>query len=252
MSAPLIGVTAARERARWGHWDQPADLVPHDYVRAVQAAGGVALLLPADARLAADAALADALLAPLHGLILTGGIDLDPAGYDAPRHPATGRADALRDGSELALLRAALARDLPLLAVCRGMQLLNVAHGGTLHQHLPELLGHDGHNSDPGRFDRHPVRLEPGSLAAAAAGAPDHVVCSHHHQGVDRVGDGLRISGRSVADGLPEALELPDRRFALGVQWHPEADPDSPVVGRLVAAASALHHETGEHQCQTA
>ena len=145
----------------------------------------------------------------------------------------------LRDRFELALTRRAIQRDMPVLGICRGMQLLNVACGGTLVQHVPDLVGHEEHRRTPGSFDgsAHDVRLDPGSLAANAAGELRHLACSHHHQGVDRIGDGLVVTGHSTLDELPEALEATDRAFVLGVQWHPEADETSPVVDSLVAAA---------------
>jgi putative glutamine amidotransferase len=141
-----------------------------------------------------------------------------------------------RDEAELALARRAIERDLPVLGICRGMQLINVALGGTLHQHLPDLVGHGEHRRNPGSFDgsEHDVRLEAGSLAARVIGDELHCTKSHHHQGVDRLGEGLVVSGRSVLDDLPEALEAPESTFVLGVQWHPEADPTSPVVAALV------------------
>jgi len=147
-------------------------------------------------------------------------------------------------------VRAAVERDLPVLGICRGMQLINVAYGGTLLQHLPERFGHHEHLRVPGTFDGadHDVDLVAGTLAARAAGETHHATKSHHHQGVDRLGDGLRISGCSAVDGLPEAIELPDRRFVLGVQWHPEADRGSHVVGALVAEAERHMHERFEQE----
>ncbi len=146
-----------------------------------------------------------------------------------------------RDAFELALVRRALERDLPVLGICRGMQVMNVACGGTLHQDLPELLGHEEHRRVLGSFDGadHDVRLEPGSLAARAAGEELHATKSHHHQGVDRVGEGLVVTGWAVVDDLPEALELPGNAFALGVQWHPEADETSRLIAALVDHAAA-------------
>jgi putative glutamine amidotransferase len=155
--------------------------------------------------------------------------------------PETTRTNRLRDDPEIALARCALERDLPFLGICRGMQLLNVARGGTLHQHLPQLLGHDDHRRNPGTFDGsdHDVRLEPGSLAARAAGEERHRTFSHHHQGIDQLGEGLVVTGSSAIDDLPEAIELPGSRFVLGVQWHPEADETSRVIASLVEEARA-------------
>jgi putative glutamine amidotransferase len=152
-----------------------------------------------------------------------------------------------RDRSELALIRRAVERDIPVLGICRGMQLMNVAFGGTLRQHLPDEVGHEDHRRYPGSFEGadHDVRLDPGSLAARAAGEERHATKSHHHQGVDRIGAGLQVTGHSLIDDLPEAIEMPDRRFALGVQWHPEADGDSNVIAALVAQARDYRSNRG-------
>jgi putative glutamine amidotransferase len=146
-----------------------------------------------------------------------------------------------RDTFEIALTRRAFERDLPLLGICRGMQLMNVARGGTLLQHLPESHGHHEHRRNPGSFDGadHDVRLTDGSLAARAAGEVTHGTKSHHHQAVDRLGDGLEVTGWSTLDELPEAIEDPTARFALGVQWHPEVDETSRLIEALVAEAAA-------------
>jgi putative glutamine amidotransferase len=235
---PVIGICAAPERARWSVWDQEALLVPRGYAAAVQRAGAMALLLAPDVEVAKDPEQA---LALLDGLMLAGGADIDPAAYGASAHPETVGTAPERDAFEIALVRAAIGSDLPVLGICRGMQLINVACGGTLLQHLPERLGHDGHRRSIGSFEHsdHDVELVPGSLAARVAGEHTHIALSHHHQGVDTVGKGLVVSGRASFDGLPEALEMPGKRFVLGVQWHPEADERSPVVGALVEAAAA-------------
>jgi putative glutamine amidotransferase len=235
---PIIGLCAAVERARWGMWDATAHLLPREYADAVQRAGGVALLLPPD-RAAIDEP--DVILDLLDGLLLAGGSDVDPAAYGADRHPETSGVNAERDAFELALAVRAMERDLPFLGVCRGMQVMNVARGGTLLQHLPESHGHEDHRRTPGTFDGadHTVRLEAGSLAERAAGEERHRTLSHHHQGVDRVGEGFEVTGWSELDDLPEAIELPGRRFVLGVQWHPEADETSKLIASLVAEARA-------------
>jgi putative glutamine amidotransferase len=227
----LIGLCTALERARFGVWDDDASVLSHSYMVAVQRAGGTAIMLPPDPN--ADA---DQLLDVVDGLILAGGRDIDPATYGAEREEATDVPHTLRDAFEIALAKRAMERDIPLLGVCRGMQLMNVARGGTLVQDLP---AHLGHRRTVGTFDGndHPVRLAPGSLAALAAGEEHHGTLSHHHQGIERIGEGLEVSGWSDDDDLPEALEDPGLRFALGVQWHPEADPDSPVIAALVEAA---------------
>jgi putative glutamine amidotransferase len=236
-SRPAIGICPAQERAQWSVWDQEAVLLPRNYVTAVQRAGGVAVILAPDADLSEDPSEA---LELIDGLLLAGGADIDPDTYGAPRAPETGESVLERDIFEVAITRAAIELDMPVLGICRGMQLINVACGGTLLQHLPEQLGHEDHRPVPGSFDGadHDVELVPGSLAAQVAGETHHATKSHHHQGIDRVGDALVVSGRALRDGLPEAIEMPDRRFVLGVQWHPEADEQSPVVGALVDEAA--------------
>jgi len=217
------------EQARWSLWDAEAALVPQMFVEAIQKAGGVAMLLPPDEAFA-DGAAAD-VLAAVDGLLLTGGPDVDASLYGAQTAPEHEGSRIERDRSELALINAAVEADLPLLAVCRGMQLLNVARGGTLIQDLPEY-----HRPNPGSFEgsEHDVRLADGSLAAAVAGELVHSAMQHHHQGVDRIGDGLTVTGWAVDDDFPEAIEMKERRFVLGVQWHPEADAKSPVIGSFV------------------
>lgn len=238
----MIGICAALEQARWSVWDQQAALTPWGYIAAVQRAGGMALLLPPDE---ATERAPDEALELIDGLILAGGADIDPAAYGAEPHAETHGTVPRRDAFEIALARRAIERDLPLLGICRGMQLINVAQGGTLVQHLPEAYGHHEHRRALGTFDGadHDVRLEPGSLAARAAGAELHGTKSHHHQGIDRVGERLRVTGWSVMDELPEAVEVPDRRFALGVQWHPEADERSQLIAALVAEAAAARRD---------
>jgi putative glutamine amidotransferase len=232
----LIGVCTALERAQFGVWDIDVTLLDRRYSEAVQQAGGVAVLLPPDAAAIEDP---DAVLDALDGLILAGGRDVDPALYGAAPHQDTDEPRTERDRFEIALARRAMERDIPVLGICRGMQVMNVARGGTLVQHLPEHVGSDTHRRSLGTFDgnEHAVRLAEDSLAADAIGGLSHGTLSHHHQGIDRVGDGLTVSGWSEDDELPEALEDPDLRFALGVQWHPEADPGSTVIAALVEAA---------------
>ena len=236
-SAPVIGICAAVERAQWTVWDQPAVLLPLDYVDSVGRAGGVPVLLAPDQRATDDP---DLLLDRVDGLLVGGGSDIDPSTYGEPPGPQTVGTNLARDRFELALVGRALELDMPVLGVCRGMQVLNIALGGTLVQHLPDRYGHEGHRPTPGSFagSEHDVRLEAGSLAARAAGETEHSTLQHHHQGIDRVGEGLEVTGVAVGDGLPEAVELPGRRFVLGVQWHPEVDRESPVIGALVEAAS--------------
>jgi putative glutamine amidotransferase len=235
VSRPAIGICAAVEQARFGAWDQRATLLPQGYAEAVQAAGGLAFLLPPDDEAAEHPA---ALLDRLDGLMLAGGRDVDPLSYGARPDPETAEPSPERDRFELALATAALDRDMPVLGVCRGMQMLNVACGGTLIQHLEGELC-ERHRHTPGVFSDHDVVLEPGSLAARAAGAERIAVRSHHHQAIGELGEGLAISGRSPEDGIAEAIELPGKRFALGVLWHPEEDEASGVIGALVKAAGA-------------
>jgi putative glutamine amidotransferase len=217
----VIGLCAAVERARWTVWDDEAVLLPRSYATAVQRAGGLALLLPPDPSVDDPSEW----IALLDGLILAGGADYG-------ENPE-------RDAFEIALGLAALDADLPLLGVCRGMQLMNLARGGTLLEHLPDVLGHEDHRLVPGAFGDHDVRLADGSLAARAAGELTHATKSHHHQGVDQIGEGFQVTGWATVDELPEALEDPSRRFALGVQWHPEADADAREIAALVEAARA-------------
>jgi putative glutamine amidotransferase len=242
MTRPVIGICSALERAKWSVWDQCAALLPFNYVQAVQRAGGLVAMLPPDPLLTEDPGQA---LDLIDGLILAGGADIDPGAYGQRRHPETVATVPERDAFEIALTRAAIERDMPLLGICRGMQLINVACGGTLLQHLPERYGHHEHRRVVGSFDGadHDVLLSEGSLAAKAAGELAHATKSHHHQGVERLGEGLRVSGVSTLDELAEAIEWDGgpsgRRFVLGVQWHPEADVASSVVAALVEAAAS-------------
>ena len=231
MSRPVIGICAALERARWGAWETLVLLSPRNYSLAVQREGAIALMLSPDPAMADDP---EQLLDMIDGLILAGGSDVDPASYGAEPHPETRGTNPDRDQFETALARGALERDMPVLGICRGMQMLNVACGGTLVQHIADL---HTHRHTPGEFCDHEVELDSDSLAARAAGAERLGVKSHHHQGIDRVGDGLRVTGH--ADGEVEAIESPGREFALGVLWHPEEDEQSRVIGALVEAARA-------------
>jgi putative glutamine amidotransferase len=241
VSRPVIGLCTALERARWSVWDQEAVLLPRNYVDAVQRAGGIALMLPPDPRAAEDP---DAWLDRIDGLLLAGGADIDPAAYGADPAPETHGTVPERDAFEIALARRAMERDLPFLGVCRGMQVMNVARGGTLIQHLPDDVGHEDHRRALGTFENadHDVRLADGSLAARVTGEKIHATKSHHHQGVRDVGDGLDVTGWATVDDLPEVLEDPTRTFALGVQWHPEADDASPLIAALVEQARRTVH----------
>jgi putative glutamine amidotransferase len=233
---PLIGISAAVEPASFGPWvEEPSVLLPIGYARAVQAAGGIAAMLPPDAG-AADAP--EELLDRLDALILGGGADVDAASYRAEPHSETVGTNPDRDRFELALAREALRRDLPVLGVCRGMQLMNVVAGGNLDQHLPERIGHERHRSKPGIWSEHEVRLAPGSLAAEAAGAERLTIKSHHHQGVGELGEGFEATAWATDDDTVEAIEQPERGFTLGVLWHPEEDPDDRIIPSLIGRAT--------------
>ncbi|HWH45716.1 MAG TPA: gamma-glutamyl-gamma-aminobutyrate hydrolase family protein [Thermoleophilaceae bacterium] len=234
---PVVGLIAETGRTRHGDaWDEDCDYLPRAYSLAVERAGAVALLLPSSDVVAREP---DVVLDLVDALVLSGGCDIDPVSYGARQSERTGPTRPERDRFELALAHRSLERDLPLLGICRGMEMLNVASGGTLTQHLPDALGSDRHAHTPGAFADHEVELEPASLAARAAGAGRIAVKSHHHQGVAELGEGLVVSGRAVEDGLAEAIELPDRNFALGVLWHPEEDEADRIIGSLVEAATA-------------
>ena len=224
---PIIGITSYVVPATWGVWhDISTVLLPHDYVAAVTEAGGRAVVLPPD-EIDTD------VLRALDGLVLAGGADIDPSLYGEGREPLTDPAHD-RDLAELNLARAALEGDFPVLGVCRGMQVLAIAAGGRLHQHLPDVLGHERHRPAPAVYGEHEARLTPGSRIAELMGDDLGVHC-YHHQGVADPGT-LTVTGRAE-DGLPEAVEDPARRFALGVQWHPEVTRDKRLFGALVEAA---------------
>lgn len=270
---PVVGITAAREPIRHGAaWHQPADFSPGTYADAVVRAGGRPVLLPAAcdealsaayleelaaaeaaapgeavphgpaarALLAWCAGLAPETLEHLDGLLLTGGVDVSPASYGQPRDPATAGDTPVRDMVEMTLGAEAVRTGLPVLGICRGMQILGATFGGALEQHLPDRLGTDEHRRVPGTLDErnaHDVELAPGSLAATAAGGEVVSVRSHHHQAVVAAPDGWIHTGLAE-DGLLEAMERPGEAYALAVQWHPEAQPESPVIASLVAAAA--------------
>jgi len=229
---PVIGITAYQEPSvRWGVWDVPAAVIPLAYVQMMEAAGGRPLLVPPS-----EEGIEETLDA-LDGILFSGGADIDPAEYGQDAHPETIGTRPVRDRGELALLTAALERDMPVLAVCRGSQVLNVARGGDLVQHLPDIVGDDRHKQTNGVFADHDVEIDEDTRLGSLLGqrAP---VKSHHHQGVDRLGEGLKVSGWSVEEAdLIEAIEMPGRGFGLGVLWHPEEDVRDRVVGALAAAA---------------
>ncbi|KAB2352665.1 gamma-glutamyl-gamma-aminobutyrate hydrolase family protein [Actinomadura rudentiformis] len=231
-SPPLIGVTTYLEPARWGVWVREAALLPASYVRAVERAGGVPVMVPPMAGLRG----LDSLVGGLDGLILAGGGDLDPELYGAERHEATGPPQPQRDRFELALARAVVDADLPFLAICRGMQILNVARGGALIQHLPEAVGHEGHAPGAGLVGRHGVQISSTSTIGKILGDAVEVP-TYHHQAVSRLGKGL-VAVAWADDQVVEAVELQGHRFGLGVQWHPEEGDDRRLFEALVAEAS--------------
>jgi putative glutamine amidotransferase len=237
MPRPLIGVCAAVEPASFGVWkDEPAVLLPLSYARAIHRAGGMMAMLPPDQHATESP---DELLDRLDALILSGGADIDPESQGADPHPETLGTNPDRDRFEIALARAALERGIPLLGVCRGMQILNVACGGTLDQHIPDRLGHERHRPVPGSWAAHEVRIEPGSLAARATGSERLMVKSHHHQGVDAIPDAFSASAWATDDESVEAIESVNGDFVLGVLWHPEEDTEDRVIPALVEQASS-------------
>lgn len=231
---PRIGLTVYRETAAWGVWNERADVLPSTYAEAVGRGGGVAMLLPPPGGEMSAGRAAESALDGVHGLILSGGADVDPARYAAARHERTGPARTDRDEWEIALCRAAIDRDMPLLAICRGLQILNVALGGNLYQHLPDVVGHDGHCPTPGEHASHVVRLSSGSKLAAILGT-NTAVPTHHHQGLDTLGEGLTATGWAE-DGIVEAVERSGASWLVGVQWHPEVRDGEPLFQAFVDA----------------
>ncbi|RFS82427.1 gamma-glutamyl-gamma-aminobutyrate hydrolase family protein [Actinomadura spongiicola] len=229
---PLIGITAYQEAARWGTWVREVALLPAPYARSVERAGGVPVLLPSTASLRGLGALIER----LDGIVLAGGGDIGPELYGAVRHAETGPPQPQRDRFELALARAVIDADLPFLAICRGMQVLNVARGGALIQYLPEAVGHRGHAPETGIVGSHPVRISGTSLVGKILGESANVP-TYHHQAVGRLGKGL-VPVAWADDQVVEAVELPGHRFGLAVQWHPEEGDDGRLFEALVAEAA--------------
>jgi putative glutamine amidotransferase len=234
--APLIGISAYFEQARWRIWDIDAVVLPRSYADRVAAAGGIPVLLPPVPGI-------EGAVGALDGLLLSGGGDIDPARYGAEPDPETGTVHPGRDSAEFALLDAAMSLRLPVLGICRGMQIVNVALGGTLHQHLPDVVGHDGHAPVPGAFGAHEVRVPPGSRLSEILGGHGADLSlsapTHHHQAVDTLGSGLAATAWAE-DGTVEAVELDpaaDAAFVVAVQWHPEAGDDPSLFRALVTAA---------------
>ena len=236
---PRIGISAYWRGASWGPWtDMPACMVPQGYVEGVRAAGGIALLIPPDPDYAADDAAG--VLEAIDGLVLVGGEDIGPANYGHDPHPTTDPANVRRDEAELALARGAIARDLPVLGVCRGFQILNVAYGGELLQHVGDITDGAPHRPRLGEFGRHDVEMTGGKLLEILGGRAERIH-SHHHQALGRLGDGL-VATAVAPDGLVEGVEDPAKAFCLGVLWHPEEDPHGaglPLFRALVEQARA-------------
>jgi len=236
---PVVGLTTYLNQAQMGVWDVRASFLPEIYYQGVTAAGGVAVLLPPQP---VDADIAERVLDGLDGLLITGGKDVDPATYGQQPHPATDEPGQDRDAWEFALLNGALKRDLPVLGICRGAQVLNVALGGTLHQHLPDVIGHSRHRAGNAVFNTLPVRTVPGTRLAALVGESVDARC-YHHQAIAELGEGLVVSGWDV-DGVIEALELPGDDFVLAVQWHPEETLDDlRLFSAIVEAARSYAKE---------
>jgi putative glutamine amidotransferase len=235
----VLGLSTYLQQAQTGVWDVRASFLPAIYVESVTNAGGVATLLPPQP---VDDGIAGRVLDGLDGLVITGGRDVDPAAYGQTPHPNTDQPADDRDAWEFALLRGALARRLPVLGICRGAQILNVALGGTLHQHLPDVVGHTRHQAGNAVFTTSSIRTVPGTRVAGLVGESTEAQC-YHHQAIATVGRDLVVSASDTADGVIEAVEIdqaihPDA-WVVAVQWHPEVARDKRLFGALVAAAAA-------------
>jgi len=234
---PVIGITTYLQRAQTGVWDTRAAFLPETYFAAVETAGGIPVLLPPQPL---DGGVAEQVMTRLDGLIIAGGLDVEPARYGADAHPASDPPSRIRDDWDDALLSAAIAQEVPFLAICRGIQVLNVNRGGTLHQHLPEVIGDDRYSGENGVFKTNQVEVEDGSRLAGIIGDGPHAVKSYHHQAIDAVGEGLTVTAHS-GGGVVQAVELEGVPFGVGVQWHPEqdAEEDARLFAGLVEAAAS-------------
>jgi putative glutamine amidotransferase len=237
MGRPIIGITGELEAARWGNWIREAVISPVSYTRVIERVGGTPVVLPP---VPTDSV--PGLIAALNGLLLTGGRDVDPALYGESRHHETDQPDHRRDRFELAMIRAAIDADLPFLAVCRGMHVLNVARDGTLTQHLPDRLGNDSHKPDPVKMMAHDVQISAASRIGRALAASEARVSGAHHQAINRIGVGL-LPVAWTPDQVIEAVELQGHRFGVGVQWRPEEGNDLRIFEALVAAARSATAE---------
>ncbi|MGV0742200.1 gamma-glutamyl-gamma-aminobutyrate hydrolase family protein [Mycolicibacterium sp. XJ870] len=226
-------MTTYLQQAQTGVWDVRASFLPQIYFNAVNLAGGIAMLLPPQP---VDDDIANRVLDRLDGVVITGGPDVDPARYGQTPHPSTNEPARERDEWEFALLSGALRRGIPVLGVCRGAQVLNTALGGTLHQHLPDVIGHTHHQKGDAVFGTSAVRTVPGTRLADLIGETSDAQC-YHHQAIDRLGDGLVVSARD-ADGVIEAVEVPGEGFVLAVQWHPEERLDDVRLFTAVVEAA--------------
>jgi putative glutamine amidotransferase len=234
---PVVGITTYLQRAQTGVWDTRAAFLPETYFAAIEAAGGIPVLLPPQPL---DGGVAEQVMGRLDGLIISGGLDVEPSRYGADAHPASDPPSRIRDDWDDALLTAAIAQEVPFLAICRGIQVLNVNRGGTLHQHLPDVIGDARYSGENGVFATNTVEVEDGSQLAAIIGDGAHEVKSYHHQGIDAVGDGLTVTAHS-GGGVVQAVELDGVPFGVGVQWHPEqdAEEDARLFESLVQAAAS-------------
>ena len=239
---PVVGITTYLQRAQTGVWDTRAAFLPETYFAAIEAAGGIPVLLPPQP---IDGGVAEQVIARLDGLIIAGGLDVEPARYGAQAHPASDRPSRIRDDWDDALLSAAIAQEVPFLAICRGIQVLNVNRGGTLHQHLPDVIGDSRYSGENGVFAVNRVEVEEGSQVASIIGAGAHEVKSYHHQAIDAVGEGLTVTAHS-GGGVVQAVELEGVPFGVGVQWHPEqdAEEDARLFVSLVEAATTYAAKT--------
>lgn len=238
---PVIGLTTYLDRAKFGVWDARAGLLPAQYIQGITAAGGIAVLLPPQP---ATPAVAARVLDGVAALVITGGRDVGPDEYGQTPHAETDRPDTTRDAWELTLLAEALRRGMPVLGICRGAQVLNVALGGSLHQHLPDVIGNSGHRAGNGVFTPMPVRTVAGTRAAELLGETCVVQC-YHHQAIAEVGAKLVVSARDD-DGVIEAIELPGEDFVLAVQWHPEESPDDLRLFAALVAAAGTYQRVSE------